>query len=549
MKTQRIICALLLAALFVCSVVSPAFAAGEPSAAAQEVIEMIISLDENTSPDQLAAIRAAYNSLSDEDKEAVWNSEDIFTFEKKYADALNDDIKNVDPLEIDLYAGARTVNNLKARYNVLGDEAKALVTEYPKLEELAAKIDSLRAWNDNKNVMILNSTLNGFSKYDLDDMFEYASTKCEGIYYYFDEVGLLEPGDNISTGYYDIDPFNEKVRNYKYAKLEMDIKFTDLDFTLGWPSFRTLVENVENNVWTGFDFVNNVYFSADITKWGQGGFCNYSSTENGNIDLGVWHHWVIIWDEENVTYEMDGETVYETKYEGGYEFLIIYPWNCNLEMTNVLFIERSGKVTLSPFRNAHNVPNWVRSSNDEGSTMLDLVEESVAIARDAYNAMSDAEKEQITGADQIERVQQLIDIVRSGKNPVTVTDGSADVELAAEGDTVTITANEAPEGMIFDKWEVVSGEIALSSETAATATFTMPATAVAVKATFKEKPDFIPGDANGDEKINSKDVTAVMKAVVGVIVKNYNVAAADFDGNGKVNSKDVIAIMKYIVTH
>ena len=63
----------------------------------------------------------------------------------------------------------------------------------------------------------------------------------------------------------------------------------------------------------------------------------------------------------------------------------------------------------------------------------------------------------------------------------------------------------------------------------------------------KAAPAFTPGDANGDGKVNSKDVVAVMKAIVGVEVKGYNKDAADFDGNGKINSKDVVAIMKAIV--
>ena len=54
-----------------------------------------------------------------------------------------------------------------------------------------------------------------------------------------------------------------------------------------------------------------------------------------------------------------------------------------------------------------------------------------------------------------------------------------------------------------------------------------------------------PGDINSDGKINSKDVIALMKAIVAGTAKDN--PAADFNGDGKVNSKDVIAIMKAIV--
>ena len=54
--------------------------------------------------------------------------------------------------------------------------------------------------------------------------------------------------------------------------------------------------------------------------------------------------------------------------------------------------------------------------------------------------------------------------------------------------TVTLTAGAAPSGKVFDKWEVVSGGITLADANSATTTFTMPASAVSVKATYKNAP-------------------------------------------------------------
>ena len=77
---------------------------------------------------------------------------------------------------------------------------------------------------------------------------------------------------------------------------------------------------------------------------------------------------------------------------------------------------------------------------------------------------------------------------------ITVTDGKAtigagsEISKAAEGTTVTLTANAAPSGKVFDKWEVVSGGITLADANSATTTFTMPASAVSVKATYKNAP-------------------------------------------------------------
>ena len=77
---------------------------------------------------------------------------------------------------------------------------------------------------------------------------------------------------------------------------------------------------------------------------------------------------------------------------------------------------------------------------------------------------------------------------------ITVTDGKAtvgagsEISKAAQGTIVTLTANAAPSGKVFDKWEVVSGGITLADVNSATTTFTMPASAVSVKATYKNAP-------------------------------------------------------------
>ena len=77
---------------------------------------------------------------------------------------------------------------------------------------------------------------------------------------------------------------------------------------------------------------------------------------------------------------------------------------------------------------------------------------------------------------------------------VTVTGGTASVGAgtpitkATMGTTVTLTAGVAPTGKVFDKWEVVSGGITLADATSATTTFTMPASAVSVNATYKNAP-------------------------------------------------------------
>ena len=55
------------------------------------------------------------------------------------------------------------------------------------------------------------------------------------------------------------------------------------------------------------------------------------------------------------------------------------------------------------------------------------------------------------------------------------------------------------------------------------------------------------GDVNGDGKINAKDVTALMKHLVGADPKDFVEAAADVTGDGAVNAKDVVSLMKAII--
>ena len=78
-------------------------------------------------------------------------------------------------------------------------------------------------------------------------------------------------------------------------------------------------------------------------------------------------------------------------------------------------------------------------------------------------------------------------ITPATKHNVTIENGSSSGTQFEAGETVTITAGEAPEGKEFDKWIVVSGEVTLTDANSATTTFVMPDSAVEIKATYKDK--------------------------------------------------------------
>ena len=95
---------------------------------------------------------------------------------------------------------------------------------------------------------------------------------------------------------------------------------------------------------------------------------------------------------------------------------------------------------------------------------------------------------------------------------VTVTNGTASPSQAAAGATVTLTANRAPSGQVFDKWVSESGNVTLADATSATTTFTMPAGNVTAKATYKNIPvvtHTVTFEANGG--------SGSMAAVTGVL--------------------------------
>ena len=55
----------------------------------------------------------------------------------------------------------------------------------------------------------------------------------------------------------------------------------------------------------------------------------------------------------------------------------------------------------------------------------------------------------------------------------------------------------------------------------------------------------IPGDVNGDGKVNGKDVTALSRYLAGWDVE-INLQAANVNGDSVVNGKDVTVLSRYL---
>lgn len=98
------------------------------------------------------------------------------------------------------------------------------------------------------------------------------------------------------------------------------------------------------------------------------------------------------------------------------------------------------------------------------------------------------------------------------KYEVTVTNGSGSGNYA-QGSTVTITANTAPNGQRFKEWTIESGNITLASSTSDTTTFVMSAGAVSVKANYEAIPTPVSykilDGANSDWKQNTEETITI----------------------------------------
>lgn len=98
------------------------------------------------------------------------------------------------------------------------------------------------------------------------------------------------------------------------------------------------------------------------------------------------------------------------------------------------------------------------------------------------------------------------------KYEVNVTNGSGSGNYA-QGSTVTITANTAPNGQRFKDWSIESGNITLASSTSDTTTFVMPAEAVSVKANYEAIPTPVSykilDGANSDWKQNTEETITI----------------------------------------
>jgi hypothetical protein len=60
-------------------------------------------------------------------------------------------------------------------------------------------------------------------------------------------------------------------------------------------------------------------------------------------------------------------------------------------------------------------------------------------------------------------------------------------------------------------------------------------------------PSYVPGDANGDGKVNVTDIVEMVNYILGKPSANFNKAAADVNGDGEVNVTDIVSVVSVIL--
>lgn len=126
------------------------------------------------------------------------------------------------------------------------------------------------------------------------------------------------------------------------------------------------------------------------------------------------------------------------------------------------------------------------------------------LASDQYNYIDTSDSSVFSPNDSLTETSKILRVRSSTQYNIAVEGGIANVSVACAGDIVTLTAATPPIGKVFDKWEVVSGEIEISGNT-----FEMPANNVSVKATYKDTPTYTVTFHNGYGSGTMAPVTGV----------------------------------------
>lgn len=139
-----------------------------------------------------------------------------------------------------------------------------------------------------------------------------------------------------------------------------------------------------------------------------------------------------------------------------------------------------GTASADPEEAAEGETVTLTATPNKGYKFVEWQSEDVTVAEDGTFEMP---AKAVTVTAVFEPITYEVKVTSDGNGTA-----SADKTKAAEGETVKLSAEPA-ENYQFDNWTVVSGDVTLADAESANTTFTMPASAVEIKAVFSEIPE------------------------------------------------------------
>ncbi|MBR2868490.1 MAG: hypothetical protein IKB88_05455 [Clostridia bacterium] len=188
--------------------------------------------------------------------------------------------------------------------------------------------------------------------------------------------------------------------------------------------------------------------------------------------------------------------------------------------------------TITEFKQGKNYEIQVKFVPDNGYVFADDVTAKIN-DKNAFLCMENS----VTG----EKTFVIVFTLPLPEYNISVTNGIASASKAVAGTTVTLTADAAPAGKVFDKWIVTGATVA--DATSASTTFTMPENDVTAEATYKDKTYNVSvtnGKASASTAVMGGSITLTANQIDGKVFSRWEVSgAAASDKNAKETSVTV----------